>query len=303
MTDSILAADDDPGILLLIRSVLGHGDCTVETAPDGARARALIEAQPDRFSAVLLDWEMPGMTGIDLLRWIKERTDLAHIPVILETARDSAEQIAEGIDAGAFYYLTKPFDRRLLLSIVNAALGDFHSRISLVRRLRESQNPFHNLEEGLFRFRTLKEGEQLAAWIANACPEPERVMGITEILINAVEHGNLGITYAEKSHLVEQGTWLAEVHRRLELPEFSQKYVEVHLRRAGQQITIMVEDQGAGFDFEKYLRFNPTRAFDNHGRGIAMAGMSLAMEYEGRGNRVKVTIPVMQEASLPRVVS
>ncbi len=303
MSDSILVADDDPGIILLIRSVLGRGDYTIETASDGAVARTLIEAKPDRFSTILLDWEMPGMTGIELLRWIKAQPDLTDIPVILQTARDGVEQIAEGIDAGAFYYLTKPFDSRLLLSIVNAALGDYHSRISLARRLRDSQNPFHNLEEGLFRYRTLEEGEQLGVWIANSCPDPEKAMVLTEIMTNAVEHGNLGITYSEKSALVEERAWLTEVQRRLGLPEFSEKYVEVRLKRAAGQLTVVIEDQGAGFDFRKYLKFNPTRMFDNHGRGIALAGMSLGLEYEGRGNRARVTIPLVPKRSLPETVS
>jgi DNA-binding response OmpR family regulator/anti-sigma regulatory factor (Ser/Thr protein kinase) len=291
MKDTILAADDDRGTLLLIQSILGDGDYRLVTADDGAAARSLIEAEPARFSAVLLDWEMPGMAGIDLLRWIKQRPDLADVPVILQTARDSVEHIREGIDAGAFYYLTKPFDRRLLLSIVNAALGDFHKKSALIRQLRESQNPFQSLEEGTFRFRTLKEGEQLAVWIAHACPEPERAMAIMEIMANAVEHGNLGITYGEKTALLDQGRWMAEVERRLGLPEFAGKYVEVRVKKTSEKLTALVEDQGAGFAFEKYLRFNPGRAFDNHGRGIAMAGMSMSMEYLGRGNRVRVTVP------------
>ncbi len=296
MKDTILAADDDRGILLLIQSILNPEHHILVTASDGEAARSLILAEPSRFSAILLDWEMPGMTGIDLLRWIKQRRDLADVPVILETAMDSVERIREGIDAGAFYYLTKPFDRRLLLSIVNAALGDFHSKVAMARRLKESQNPFQNLQEGVFRFRTLKEGGQLAVWIANACPDPEGVMGLMEIMTNAVEHGNLGITYAEKTTLLDKGMWLDEVQRRLELPEFAGRFVEVQLKRAPEEITVMIEDQGVGFDFRKYLSMDPQRAFDNHGRGIAMAGMSMALEYLGRGNQVRVIVPL----TLPR---
>ncbi len=294
MKDTILAADDDRGILLLIQSILNPEHHSLVTAADGETARALIEAEPSRFSAILLDWEMPGMTGIDLLRWIKQRRDLVDVPVILETAKDSVEQIREGIDAGAFYYLTKPFDRRLLTSIVNAALGDYHSKTSMARRLKESQSPFQNLKEGTFQFRTLKEGEQLAVWIANACPEPEGAMGLMEIMTNAVEHGNLGITYAEKTVLLDKGMWLQEVQRRLQLPEFSERYVEVRIKKNSDSIIVFVEDQGSGFDFRKYLNIDPVRAFDNHGRGIAMAGMYMSMEYLGRGNQVRVTVPLGQ---------
>jgi CheY-like chemotaxis protein len=292
MADTILAADDDRGILLLIQSILGSEQYSLVTASDGEAARALIAADPERFSAILLDWEMPALTGIDLLRWIKTQHALADLPVILATARDGGEQIREGIEAGAFYYVTKPFDRRLLLSIVNAALADYRHKKALNRKLKESQNPFQNLVHGRFRFRTLAEGERLALWIANACPRPADVMGIIEIMTNAVEHGNLGITYQEKTDLVEEGRWQAEVERRLMLPGVAQKVVRVNLHRGDQKLMVLVEDQGEGFDFVKYLALDPSRAFDNHGRGIVMARTDMILQYLGRGNRVRVTIPL-----------
>jgi hypothetical protein len=54
------------------------------------------------------------------------------------------------------------------------------------------------------------------------------VVGICELLLNAVEHSNLGITYEEKTRLDEPGTWEAEVHRRLRLPEYANTQAHVH---------------------------------------------------------------------------
>jgi CheY-like chemotaxis protein len=292
MPDTILVADDDRAVILLVKTLLERAGHRVLTASDGESARALVERDPARLSVVLLDWEMPNLTGIELLRWIKEQPELKNIPVIMQTAMDSAEQIREGIDAGAFYYLTKPIDQRLLLSIVNAALGDFHYKLDLVHKLGDSQNPFHNLVEGVFRYRTLEDGERLAVWIANVCPAPENAMGIVEIMANAVEHGNLAITYDEKSRFIESGTWRTEVERRLGLPEFADRHVQVKISRNSHELAVVVEDQGAGFDYKKYLVFDEKRAFDSHGRGIAMAGLFMGLEYLGRGNVVRVTIPV-----------
>ncbi len=291
MADAIVAADDDRGILRLIQSIFQRAGYRVVTSTDGETARSIIERDPSQFSAILLDWEMPGISGIDLLRWIKQQPDLAHIPVILETAKDGADQIREGIDAGAFYYVIKPLDPRVLLSIVRAALGDFHYKKALNRKLQETQNPFQNLIEGRFRFRSLAEAELLSLWIANSCPEPYKAMDIVEIMINAVEHGNLGITYEDKSAFIEQDRWGAEVERRMALPEYAEKYVEVGVKKTDGRMTVMVEDQGRGFDFEKYLEFDPARACDSHGRGIVMTGAHLALEYLGCGNQVRVTIP------------
>jgi DNA-binding response OmpR family regulator len=292
MAETILAVDDDPGILLVIRTVLEGAGYRVFTAADGEEARARLDQCPERFSAILLDWEMPRLTGIDLLGWIKEQRGLQDIPVVMETAMDTPEQIRAGIDAGAFYYLTKPFEPSVLLSIVNAALEEFRYRTTFTKMLQDCGNPFRTLMDGTFRFRSLEDGERLALWIANACPDPEDAALIVEIMTNAVEHGNLGIGYDEKTVLVEKGTWRREIERRLALPESAAKHVDVQVKRNLENLTVLVEDTGPGFDFEKYLVFDESRAFDNHGRGIVIAGMAMQLEYLGKGNRVRVTLPL-----------
>jgi len=291
MTDTLLLAEDDDALRPLIASLLEQAGFAVVVAADGREAQTKLLEHPLRFSAILLDWEMPKMTGIELLRWIKEQPQLEHIPVIMETVIKSPEQVREGIDAGAFYYLTKPFDQPLLVSIVRAALNDFHFKQSLAQRLQESENPFRGLVEGTFHVRSLEEGEMLALWLANSCPVPERVIEINEILSNAIEHGNLGITYDEKSELVAKGAWVGEVERRLAMPEHSRKNVEVRIRRSQEKLVVEIDDQGQGFDFQKYLALDETRVFHNHGRGIAIAASSMKLEYLGRGNSVRATVP------------
>ena len=288
--DAVLIVDDDPGILLLIKHILAEEDFRLLTASDGEVARTLLEQGSSNILAVLLDWQMPKMSGIEVLGWMKSQPKLEDIPVIMQTAMDSPEQIRQGIDAGAFYYLTKPFDKTVLHSIVRAAVTDARTTRSLLKKLKESENPFHSLLEGKFRFRTLAEAERMALWIANACPSPEKAMQISEILINAVEHGNLGITYKEKGEFLAKGNWREEVERRLALPENAQKYIDLDIKRHGSTVTVLVEDQGAGFDHSSYLEFSEDRAFDTHGRGIAMARAYLGLEYQGKGNRVLVTV-------------
>ncbi len=288
--DTVLIVDDDPGALLLIKAILANEDYRLLTAADGEEARLMLEQEPEQFLAVVLDWDMPRMNGLELLSWIKAQPGLEDIPVILQTAMDSPEQIRQGIDAGAFYYLTKPFDKELLHSVVRAALMDSRSKRALLKKLKESENPFGLMVEGSFRFRTLSEGERLALWIANSCSSPARAMQIMEIITNAIEHGNLGITYDEKTDFVSRGTWHEEVQRRLEMPQHLGKSVSLELRRQSDRVTVLIEDQGPGFDYSRYVRFDESRAFDNHGRGIAMAGSFLELQFLGKGNRVLITI-------------
>ncbi|MBI3111041.1 MAG: response regulator [Ignavibacteriales bacterium] len=289
--DTILVVDDESIIRLLVRKILEDEGYSVHLAADGGEAQSIILGGSVSFSAVLLDWAMPKMNGMELLRWVKNEPKYDHIPVIMQTAMDHPDQIKEGIEAGAFYYLTKPIQKDLLKSIVRAAVTDFRYKQILHDKLRLSEQAFGLLEEGTFHFRTLAEGENLAIRIANASSKPEDAMAIAELFTNAVEHGNLGITYEEKSKLLEEGRWVAEVERRLVLSANSAKFVEVRIRRDQGQILVEIEDQGPGFDFLKYITFDETRVFDTHGRGIAMATNALGVQYLDKGNRVRVTVP------------
>jgi DNA-binding response OmpR family regulator len=290
--DTVLIVDDE----LALRSVLGRmlidEGCTVLTAADGTDAQAILQAHPEPISVVILDWMMPQMTGIELLRWMKLQPRIEHIPVIMLTALDDPERIKEGIDAGAFYYLIKPFQRTLLQSILRAAVSDYHSTRQLLEKLKQCARPLAFMEEGTFRFRTLAEADQLAVMIASATPEPEHAMVIAELLLNAVEHGNLGITYEDKGRLVADNTWNEEIDRRLALPENEKKYATVRMRKEGTNLRVEVEDEGPGFDFDRFMHIDESRLFDNHGRGIAIARSALNVEFVQPGNKVIVTIPM-----------
>lgn len=289
--DTILIVDDDATMCLLIKRMLEQDSYEILIAGDGVEAQSALRETKKAISGILLDWQMPRMNGIEFLRWIKKESGYEHIPVIMETSMVAPDDIKQGIDAGAFYYLTKPIEDKVLRAIVRAALSDLHERQSLLERIRRNDNPFKQLVEGRFLFRTTDEAEFLAIAIANASPIPQKAMVISEILLNAVEHGNLGITYDEKSELISRDTLRQEVIRRLTMHEHAAKYVELIFKRNNGEITIEIVDQGSGFDFRKYLQMDESRVFDNHGRGIALSGEYLGLIYLGKGNKVIVTIP------------
>jgi anti-sigma regulatory factor (Ser/Thr protein kinase) len=113
-------------------------------------------------------------------------------------------------------------------------------------------------------------------------------MGLSELLINAVEHGNLGISYDDKTLFNERGTWLEEVDKRLQQEANKNKFATLEFQRGDSEIKIVVKDQGSGFDWQPYLQMSAERAMDNHGRGIAMAGMISfsRVEYQANGSEV-----------------
>ena len=259
----------------------------------GEGAWALLQDPANHFDVILLDRMMPELDGIALLRRIKSEDRLADIPVILQTAADSAEEIREGLEAGAYYYLTKPYRRDALIAIVQAALTDARAHNSLRRRLDEHVGSLQFLANADFRFRSIDEAGQLAAFLAQACPHPEQaILGISELLINAVEHGNLGLGYGEKARLKRDDNWQTEIARRLALPENSTKEVRVNITRRVDGVTLRVEDEGKGFPWQDFLQISPERACDPNGRGIALAGMLSfsSLNYEACGNIAVATI-------------
>ncbi len=285
----ILVVDDETLNLEIISEYLSYQDYQVSVAENGQIAWKMLEQNPDDFDVILLDRMMPKMDGMEVLAKIKQHPVLQHCPVIFQTARASSSDIAEGINAGAYYYLTKPFEEDVLLSVTKTASEDRLRFKQIQSSLKKTNLTMGMLKSAMFEFKTLDEARSIASLISNACPEPSTiVMGLTELMVNAVEHGNLGISYDEKSKLNQQGSWEEEVNQRVLLSDYSHKTANITFQRHADSIEITVIDQGDGFDWKTYMDFDPERAMDNHGRGIAVANkLSFSsVEYKGKGNEV-----------------
>jgi DNA-binding response OmpR family regulator len=103
-----------------VRTTLEEPDYRIIEAADGTEAlRRIREERPD---IILLDWMMPGMTGIDVLQAVKADTTLASIPVVMLTAKAQAADRERGLQLGASEYLFKPFSPLELLTVVERIL-------------------------------------------------------------------------------------------------------------------------------------------------------------------------------------
>ena len=290
----VLAVDDEQFNLEIIKEYLSEINIETVCVESGELALIQLKQSPQKFSAVLLDRMMPGIDGIEVLKKIKADDKLNRLPVIMQTAKAGKDNMLEGLDAGAHYYLSKPYDQQTLLAIISTAVRDYQRFNHIQKNLEQSAQTLKLMEKGVFSFKTLDEARGLSSLLAKTCPEADSVVFIlTELMINAVEHGNLGISYSEKSKLITDEKWEDEVTQRLSLPENADKYVTIEFdRRNREEIVFLITDQGAGFDWQQYMEVSPNRAFDSHGRGIAMAN-SLSLnhiEYLNSGNRVRVTV-------------
>ncbi len=289
----ILIVDDSSVARTMLREFLEPAGYRMEMAENGRRAWELLNRSPEKYVAVLLDRVMPEMDGMEVLRKMKSHGSLKVLPVIMQTARRKDHEIKEGIQAGAYYYLTKPYSKDAVKLITAAAVNDFMRYKSMLDEPLDGWADIPRAAENLYHFRTLEEAQIISNVLSRECPSSEKVAaGLWELAINAVEHGNLGITYAEKSMLLEQGRWEEEIRRRYTLPRYAARKATIKIEKSGGEIRFRVKDEGEGFDWVPYLDISPERVFDAHGRGIAMSRHKSfhRLEYLGKGNEVVATV-------------
>ena len=119
----ILAVDDDATALGALRQILAQKGYDVTTAPNGSDALGFLAADPP-FDLVILDVAMPGMSGYEVCRSIRDDPRTQDTPVIFLTAKGLLMDMAEGEDAGSDLYLIKPVLATKLLNMVGMFLSD-----------------------------------------------------------------------------------------------------------------------------------------------------------------------------------
>ena len=112
----VLVAEDDSGLRDVLARGLRERDYVVDAVGDGEEAVRFLRSY--EYELALLDWRMPGMSGLDVVRWMRRHNRLT--PVLMLTARDAHADRVAGLDGGADDYLIKPFDFAELLARMRA---------------------------------------------------------------------------------------------------------------------------------------------------------------------------------------
>lgn len=120
MSTTILVIEDEPDIQELISVNLSFAGYGVTRALSAEQAQLAIAAElPD---LILLDWMLPGVSGIALAKKLRARERTRHVPIIMLTARDAERDKLDGLEAGADDYITKPFSPKELVARIKAVL-------------------------------------------------------------------------------------------------------------------------------------------------------------------------------------
>jgi two-component system, OmpR family, manganese sensing response regulator len=114
----VLLVEDDQEMSEVLLHTLSNRGFTVQVAPDGRRALDLLRV--NQYDVIVLDWMMPGLSGIDVCRSLRSAGD--RTPILMLTARTSDDDTERGLDVGADDYLTKPFENKVLAARLRALL-------------------------------------------------------------------------------------------------------------------------------------------------------------------------------------
>jgi hypothetical protein len=270
-----LAGLSRPGLIVVQQQDPG----ALELSPDVV----VIQAQPDLGSGL-----------VTLHSWRERGSQEAPVVLLLDGA--SAEDMSRAVHAGFLMCVDDgAISTEALAAILICASELGEKGRNSADEHKGLKSALAQLAEARFRLRTPEEARHLARLLAAACPEPERrVAGFVELLVNAIEHGNLGIGFDTKSQLLARGAWLDEVERRLQLPENRQKMVDVQLVRREGGIEVTITDSGPGFHHSSFLSTPAEGPPELHGRGITVA-RRLSFDdltYLGPGNQVRVLVRV-----------
>ncbi|WP_169568999.1 ATP-binding protein [Sneathiella limimaris] len=217
--------------------------------------------------------------------------------IILLYSKDQADEVLPELIEKATTVVERNKKPEQLVELIENALANFQRKSELRENYQTVSLGISLLEQGTFVLRKPEEAKAIASLLASLAPNKDDVaLGLTELLINAIEHGNLGISYSEKGELLKNGVWHQEIENRLQHKNFKNKRVILEFASKDQTLEFKITDEGKGFDFNKYLE--PKFKSDNeshdyfHGRGIKLAKQLCFdnLQFQGCGNIVVASL-------------
>jgi CheY-like chemotaxis protein/anti-sigma regulatory factor (Ser/Thr protein kinase) len=263
----VLVVDDQETLrALLSRLLIREGFEPIEAA-DGEQAVALFKSQSPL--VVVSDIMMPKMDGLTLLHEIK-RID-RNATVILMTGQGNEDVLLNALRGGATNFFKKPFNIRELIEEIRKVV---EFRLEAARSTLFS--PF--LVEETKRFVMPRADSayfpiinQITLQLPCLLPEGEILnlkIGIEEMIANAIEHGNLGISFEEKNRAIEEGRLAELMAERGGQSDAAGRAVHIDARLTSEYFEISIRDEGKGFAWRDLPAVAPESLLSFNGRGI-----------------------------------
>jgi DNA-binding response OmpR family regulator len=286
----ILIIDDEKPVRDVLNIALSEEGYESFQAPSGELGFELFKSsEPD---IVLTDVMMPGIDGIEVTKRMKAQRD--DIDVVVMSGFGTEELVVNALQAGASNYIKKPIVFEELFKILDDIIfkRENRKRFEISREIVESEHK--NIVIGNDVSRVWGAVNQVL-FNAQAVTDPNSLegmcIGLYELLINAVEHGNLGITFQEKSDALQNNTYRELIESRMKRADSEGMVVRIESDYEPSSIAVEIRDQGAGFDLSTLADMKDAEAMlSDHGRGVLLASLFYdSVDYFEPGNCVKVS--------------
>ena len=288
----VLIIEDDPSVRYFLRQVAEAAGHDADEAATGAEGFEKYDTfAPD---LIFTDVHLPDIDGLNILERIRKRN--RDVMVIVVTGLGSVDIAVRALQLKANNFLQKP----IRVEVINSLLQKYDQMLR-VSHLRDevSRMVVHRDLKMVLPTRLDLIGSAVDLLVREASPwldEQERFgvqMGLFELVTNAMEHGNLGITYDEKNDALFEGPYRFQelIERRLSDPILAQRQVSIEFKQTNERLDWTIQDEGEGFDWVAVP--NPLESEEQerlNGRGIFLARFQFdTLEYIGNGNKVRMT--------------
>lgn len=285
--------DDAPDTRTILRALATRRGYDVIEAEDGAEG--LKAAQTQRPDLILLDIRMPNMDGLTALSEIRE--DDPNVSVVIISAESDEATLEEALALGAANFVHKPFDAEevtFVLDRIYRAIeeeGSIQDVLQLVGR-RATEISFPSDSTLLSKIVAYLGRELTNNYPGYDIAITDVKLALYEALANALEHGNLEISFDEKSQAMEEpGGILDLIAARLADDRLGKRSIHLDVTYGTESVSYAIRDEGPGFDPELVLNKPVADTSALHGRGITLIRAYMdEVTWNASGNEIQITM-------------
>jgi YesN/AraC family two-component response regulator len=269
----ILIIDDEKPVRDVLNIALTEEGYALSLAANGKQGLEIFqEKEPD---IVITDVMMPEMDGIEVTKKLKDVSD--KVDVVIMSGFGTEELVIEALRAGASNYIKKPIAFDELFQILDTIIFKRENR----KRIEVAKDVVFKEQKEIIIGNNISEvwGTvnqvlfNIHSGISHNTIEGISI-GLYEIIINAIEHGNLDISYEDKSRALKDNSYPELLSYRKVRADRQKKNVFINCRYTRDEMVVEVKDQGKGFDLDNLPDLNnPEAIISDHGRGILLASL------------------------------
>ena len=284
----VLVVEDDYSSRELLKICIEKEGYQCKTADDGVEGFNIFKQyNPD---VIISDVRMPHMNGMELLEAIRKISK--DVIIVFITGHGNEELALQALQLGANNYLKKPIDITEIKSIINRYFDVIKSKaietnivdLITLREMEIEIDSDMNLVQSLANYLSEKTG--------NYFDSKERMrieLGLNELLINAIEHGNWDISFEEKNAALLENRIGELYNLKRNDPSNSNKKVLVQFRQSETFCEWIITDDGKGFNWKMIPNSADSQLSTMKGRGILLSRLQFdELEYIGKGNMVRI---------------